>query len=326
MNTAENQGKYFHFDNVFWDAPLRCGFLDLYQIGEMCCECGFQVQEHVQGVYEITYVISGSGYSYIDGEKVRLTTGDVLVNSIGHRHAMEADESDLLRYTYIGFLFNEGAAPQAFDTLKACYSDEPYRLMKDRNDILLPFMRCMDEMYSKLVYSQSMVANYCQQIIVLAARNFTEEQEQTLSHIPYQNSVSAAVYAVIRYVEKNIYSIQSIQELARDLGYNYTYLSHFFKQKTGVTLQKYINYKKVERALQLMKYGELSITQIAAQFHYESLQSFSKAFRRVMGFSPTKYRELEKARAAQEKKAPEIPPLLAGTVIGERSGENGKDA
>ncbi|HIW74558.1 MAG TPA: AraC family transcriptional regulator [Firmicutes bacterium] len=302
MGVSENQGKYFHFDNVFWNAPLKCGFLDLYQIGELCCECGFQVEEHEQSVHEITYVISGSGYSYIDGEKVRLEEGDVLVNSLGHRHAIRADESDLLRYTYIGFLFNEQAQAGEYDSLKAYYGDAPYSLVKDRNDILLPFMRCMDEFYSQMAYNRAMVSNYCQQIVILATRDSVEKREQPLPRSPYQNNVSSAVYAVLRYVEENLYSLRSIRELAEDLGYNYTYLSHFFREKTGVTLQNYIRYKKVERALQLMKYGELSVTQIAAQFHYESLQSFSKAFRRVMGFTPTKYMELERAKEEQEWK------------------------
>ena len=112
---------------------------------------------------------------------------------------------------------------------------------------------------------------------------------------------------MIRYVEQNVCDISSIQDLAKTLGYNYTYLSHFFKAKTGTTLQKYITYKKLEKALQLLKYGELKPTQIAEKLNYESVQSFSKAFRRVMGFTPTKYMEMERRKDGEES-SPVVSP------------------
>ena len=65
-------GKQFHFDNEFWDTPLSCGIVDLYQLGEISCEYGYLIEEHEQYVNEITYVISGSGYSYIDRVQVPL--------------------------------------------------------------------------------------------------------------------------------------------------------------------------------------------------------------------------------------------------------------
>lgn len=295
LESAESYGKHFHFDNNFWDNPIKYGFLDLYQIGELCCERGFKIEEHEQSVYEITYVISGCGYSYVDGEKIRLTEGDVMVNAMGHRHAMEADESNIFRYTYLGFRFNEDAAASGFDKLKDYYDSVPYHIVKDRNNILFPFMRCMDELYSQTAYSNFMVRNYCEQIVVLATRDSITSREPMLERSSYQGAVSSAVYSVIRYVEDNICTIGSIQELAKTLGYNYTYLSHFFKDKTGTTLQKYISYKKIERAIQLLKYGELSVTQIGTYLNYENLQSFSKAFRRVMGVSPTQYLETERS-------------------------------
>ena len=306
LRSIESLGKHFHFDNVFWENPIQCGFLDLYQIGELCCERGFQINEHEQSVYEITYVISGCGYSYVDGKKIRLTEGDVMVNAMGHRHALEADEANLFRYTYIGFRFNENALVSGLNKLIEYYDSAPYHLVKDKNNILFPFMRCIDELYAQTAYGHFMVQNYCEQIVLLAARDSLNHKESLIERYSYQGTVSSAVYSVIRYVEENICTIGSIQELAKELGYNYTYLSHFFKDKTGTTLQKYISYKKIERAIQLLKYGELSVTQIGTQLNYENLQTFSKAFRRIMGITPTKYIELERKMDQQEKT--QFPP------------------
>lgn len=108
-------------------------------------------------------------------------------------------------------------------------------------------------------------------------------------------------------MEENVCDITSIRELADKLGYNYTYLSHFFKDKTGITLQRYISYKKIERALHFLRYGDLSMTQISERLGYESPQSFSKAFRRVMGVSPTQYRASIGERQANKIGMPPDP-------------------
>ena len=69
----------------------------------------------------------------------------------------------------------------------------------------------------------------------------------------------------------------------------HSYLSHLFKDKTGTTLQQYICYKKVEYASQLLKEHEMSPAQVSEILGYESLSSFSKSFKRVMGISPKQY-------------------------------------
>jgi AraC-like DNA-binding protein len=102
------------------------------------------------------------------------------------------------------------------------------------------------------------------------------------------------VYSVIRYVENHIFELKSIREISDQLGYSYTYVSHTFKDKTGMTLQRYINHKKVEKALELLKYGNISVTQVANRLQYETVQSFSKAFSRIMGYPPSHYVALQR--------------------------------
>ena len=59
----------------------------------------------------------------------------------------------------------------------------------------------------------------------------------------------------------------------------------------GTTLQAYITLKKMEKAKEMIKRGDITITEIALKLHFESLQSFSKSFRRTVGMSPMEYRK-----------------------------------
>jgi len=74
------------------------------------------------------------------------------------------------------------------------------------------------------------------------------------------------------------------------LGYCDSYLSRVFKEKMGTTLQAYITMKKMEKAVEMIERGDFTITEIALRLHFESLQSFSKSFRRTIGISPMEYR------------------------------------
>lgn len=190
--------------------------------------------------------------------------------------------------------------------LRRCY-EQPYVLACDRDDVMTPFLLAINEIYAKPPFWFQMLKTYCQQIVMQAVRDSRAPHGALPDRKTEGRSVSAEVYKIIQYVGVNVESITSVREIADELCYNYTYLSHFFAKVTGVTLQKYISQKKIERARQLLKYGEFSVTEIAERLNYESVQSFSKAFRRVMGVSPTAYLRQETRR--DEDILQDQPPL-----------------
>lgn len=290
MKVKENAGCLFHFDNVFSKEKETFGGIDLLQIGEICCESGYEIRPHPQLCSELSYIVSGSGYFYIDGTRVKVGEGDIIFNAEGYTHAIETDASSMLRFVYMGFKLNEEAG-EDLAAIQAFLQSAPYQHSKDTHGIMIPFFRNIDEFYSQKPYSRMMIKNYIEEIIVLSYRAFTEKTSKASRYVPQKsaNSVGYTVYSVIRYVENHIFELKRIRTIADDLGYSYTYLSHTFKDKTGITLQRYINHKKVEKALELLKYGNLSIKQVAERLNYETLQSFSKAFSRIMGIPPSRY-------------------------------------
>jgi AraC-like DNA-binding protein len=302
MNDKGQAGCLFHFDNVFTKGQSTFGGIDLYQIGEICCECGHEIAPHLQYCLELSCIVSGSGYFYMDDECVKVGAGDILFNNVGQMHRIQTDASSMLRFVYMGFMFNE-EANEGFADIHSFFQSAPYHHAKDTYNLMIPFLRNIDEFYAQKPHSRTMIRNYLEQVIVLAYRSFTEGTSKVAQYAPErsQHSVGYTVYSIIRYVENHIFELKSIQTIAKDLGYSYTYLSHTFKDKTGMTLQRYINHKKIEKAMELLKYGNLSIKQVAERLHYETLQSFSKAFSRIMGYPPSQYvakQRLEKERVS----------------------------
>ncbi len=78
-----------------------------------------------------------------------------------------------------------------------------------------------------------------------------------------------------------------------------------FKEAYGETPHQYVLTRRVERAQELLRNTDLSVSEICLDVGFQSLGSFSAAFRRVAGMTPTAY------RATVEGHPPAIPGCWA---------------
>jgi AraC-like DNA-binding protein len=84
--------------------------------------------------------------------------------------------------------------------------------------------------------------------------------------------------------------------ISEKLNYDYTYLSNIFSEVKGMTIQQYIIINKIERAKELLLYGQLSLTQIAYKLHYSSVAHLSNQFKKITGLTPTFFKALSRKR------------------------------
>lgn len=76
------------------------------------------------------------------------------------------------------------------------------------------------------------------------------------------------------------------------IGLDYHYLSTLFSSQESITIEQYIILQKIERAKELLKYGELTLSEIAYELNYSSVQHLSNQFKKVTGFSATDFKNL----------------------------------
>lgn len=287
--TKRSDGKRFHFDNMYSENPLKCGGIDLHQLGELSCEAGFEVEPHHQWCYEISYIISGKGVFLFNDIPVVVMEGDLVISPLGKCHTIKASENQPLHYAYLGFNFNKDAVTSEYKYLKNFFNNVEKYKVNDGTPVMFNFFKSIGEFYQNSECRYLMINTYVHQILVLAYRAFTSDSPNKIITDNASKSVGQAVYAAIRYMDKNILLPIDIKKMSSEIGYSNTYLSYIFKKKMGITLQQYISEKKIENAKELLKYGKLSISQVAARLNYSGLQAFSRAFKRVAGLSPTQF-------------------------------------
>lgn len=138
-----------------------------------------------------------------------------------------------------------------------------------------------------------LIKGQLEQILVATYRACIRCTDEAIFDEPDLHAVGHTVYAIVRYIDENLSSINNLTDMAKELGYSYNYLSHLFRRKTGSTIQAYVSRKKIEKSTALLCDGTLSVTEIAALLNYDCIQSFSKAFKKAMGLSPTEYRAMK---------------------------------
>lgn len=93
---------------------------------------------------------------------------------------------------------------------------------------------------------------------------------------------------VLYYIDENIKSEISNNDLCNIAGYSYIHLARLFKQYLGISPNEYILKRRLLFAVYEMN-GDLSKTDIAFEFGFDTYAGFYKAFMRELGCSPSKF-------------------------------------
>lgn len=104
------------------------------------------------------------------------------------------------------------------------------------------------------------------------------------------------VFAVITaYVRAHHTEGITLADVAREAGYDYNYMSRYFKKRFHMSFSEFINVYRLETALGLLEDMGKSITDIAFESGFQSVRTFNAFFRRQMGQSPSAYRKMQTA-------------------------------
>jgi len=92
-----------------------------------------------------------------------------------------------------------------------------------------------------------------------------------------------------------------VPALAAVAGVSAAHFSRTFREVFGETPHRYLQRRRVERAMYLLRATDSSVTDVCFDVGFGSLGTFSRTFRAIVGLSPSEYR---KAEAADPVSAP----------------------
>ncbi|MEJ2290795.1 MAG: helix-turn-helix transcriptional regulator [Deinococcales bacterium] len=99
-----------------------------------------------------------------------------------------------------------------------------------------------------------------------------------------------------------------VEGLARDAHMSAGHLGRRFRLAFGESPYSYLMTRRIERAMALLRRGDLNVTEVCFEVGCSSLGTFSTRFKELVGMTPSDYRERE-ARATAG-----MPPCVAKQV------------
>ena len=99
-----------------------------------------------------------------------------------------------------------------------------------------------------------------------------------------------------------------VEALARGAHMSAGHLSRQFRLAFGESPYSYLMTRRIERAMALLRRGDLSVTDICFEVGCSSLGTFSTRFTELVGMPPSAYRRLETGAMAG------MPPCVAKQV------------
>ena len=259
------------------------------------CKANYTFPLHLHSVMEIYRICSGECDMTIQGKMIRCQEGDfvmILPNIIHSFHVPGSGDCSFIHLHFNPSLFasiiikNDGIFP--ITLLNAVRLSTKFYYHFDSDGILDAILDQLLTLYSnkKEMYSCAHINTTLLSLMMHILENTQYSLHNETSSL--QNSYIAYT---LQYIEKNYSQKIKQEDIAEQLHISVRYLSKLFRDHVGIPLSTYINIYRINRAIELMKDPDLSLTDIAYQVGLTNSQHFSKVFRDFINASPSQYRK-----------------------------------
>lgn len=242
---------------------------------------------HSHGVIEIVYVKSGVLSCTVNEKTVRLLPDQVIFinGNVGHRLFSKNAE---IVYVQI----DAGVLREKADDRFGIYAfiqrvkAKPY-MMFSKNEEIVALLHKITVRYDEdlhknrwylKAYLYEMVAFMYSQSFI-AALTVSEEQIERIAPI-------------VQYIDENFTAPITLDDICLAVGYNKYTVCHTFKAVTGATAFEYINFLRVNVAIERLKEKKHTILEIAVNSGFSSATYFNRVFKNLVGCAPSVYRKL----------------------------------
>lgn len=289
----------FHFDN-YYTPSVRTGAYLVLQIGDINGDPGFSYPDHAQVAHEISYIVSGKGTFYLGHEQQEAKTGAIFLNPCGTVHRVESSREDPLRYMYFAFTIKNPDDSPALRILEDFFAHPHTWYMYDAFDVQETFIHLLNEVVINDQFSMMLKESCINQLLCQIYRLMTpKNRSKYLLSAAQRTDTERLVSDMVHYIDANISTMDSLTQLSQEFGYSYTYLAKLFSQRMGETLRNYYMHRRFDRAREYLRQGN-SITEVAELLGYQSIHSFSRAFKKQFGQCPSESQKDDQNREIWE--------------------------
>lgn len=108
--------------------------------------------------------------------------------------------------------------------------------------------------------------------------------------------IKAAIVKLVHHSEDASGRVKLKQQLSDALNREYSSLSALFSQVEGITIEQFFLLQRLERVKELIKYDELTLSEIADRTGFSSVAHLSAQFKKLTGMTPSAFKAMGPGR------------------------------
>ena len=144
------------------------------------------------------------------------------------------------------------------------------------------------EMQNKEYMFRDMVAHFQIMLVTEIIRKLQN------TDLPERGTVTVDIFPAVDYIKKNYAAPIRAADLARSCGMSESYFRRVFEKYMNMKPMDYVNFVRIQRACALLRKTDLTIALVSDKAGYESVSTFIRNFKRVIGCTPNKWKSDEK--------------------------------
>lgn len=231
------------------------------------------IEDATTSFIDLTYIHRGRAFYTVNGVIHTVCSGDMICIPQGSRRSAFTDPEDPM----VSFALNF----QLYD--------------KDNRDVVLPFPTV-----SHIGEPEELLALYYEMTLEWLKRDQGFELKarglllmilhKYFKYLVYKNTnrIDKRIQNAVSFILGNLQGQIDIEELAKNAGLTAAYFGTLFKSYMGMSIKEYITRMRISNAENMLLSGEFTVQEAAYKCGIEDFFYFSKLFKKIKGFPPSK--------------------------------------
>lgn len=241
--------------------------------------------------HEIILILKGSIVAYVEGSQIYLEQDDVFIINPQQGHAtlrLLPHATILLMHLNTSHFSDTSKKNQT--RLFRCQSNSETRHTPVFSLIRYYMAAIYMELSSKETCSRLIAEGSLKILYGIFLRHFT--MPDTFKYTDSGTAVQRQkLKSILTYTDKHYAEKISLKALAKLTDMNHSYVSTFFKLRTGITYYEYLTRIRLRHAVRRLNHSEASVLEIALDSGFPDAKALNTTFRRYFNTTPHHYRQ-----------------------------------
>ncbi len=231
---------------------------------------------HWHDYYEMEIITKGSGYYYINGNKVPLKRGSAYLVTPVDFHTIDGD------FELFNIAFNESMLSEAVMNIITSVNPATTVTFSESEFVFIEktVSTILEEYENDAPMRSYAIKSLMDYVMIQYLRKLDTKDEDT-------GRSDVAVMRVASYIKFNFKNKLTLAQAAEAVHLTPNYIGEIFAKKMGMTFNAYLMQTRLNYAKNLLMRGDCTVEEVAYNSGFSSQTYFSDCFRKQFGYTPT---------------------------------------